>query len=105
MFGSVHCFFSLSPLKNLVLVCPFYWITSRADQVAVGSNEPVKRRRWNSENLKVPELQSPLQTPSVTPKDTFQTPSLKRSFSRSNSTMSEDAPKERVGELLFFSCI
>ncbi|CAL9001337.1 unnamed protein product [Prunus brigantina] len=66
------------------------------DQAAVGSNEPVKRRRWNSENLKVPELQSPLQTPSVTPKDTFQTPSLKRSFSRSNSTMSEDAPKERV---------
>ncbi|XP_021833832.1 apoptotic chromatin condensation inducer in the nucleus [Prunus avium] len=66
------------------------------DQAAVGSNEPVKRRRWNSENLKVPELQSPLQTPSVTPKDTFQSPSLKRSFSRSNSTMSEDAPKERV---------
>ncbi|CAN6711461.1 unnamed protein product [Malus baccata var. baccata] len=66
------------------------------DQAAVGSNEPIKRRRWNSESLKVPELQSPIQKLTVTPKETFQTTSLKRNFSRSNSTMSEEAPKERV---------
>ncbi|CAN6542291.1 unnamed protein product [Malus baccata var. baccata] len=66
------------------------------DQAAFGSNEPIKKRRWNSESLKVPELQSPIQTPTITPKETFQTNSLKRNFSRSNSAMSDDAPKERV---------
>ncbi|KAL6222992.1 hypothetical protein ACLB2K_006382 [Fragaria x ananassa] len=64
---------------------------------AVATNEPaVKRRRWNSESLKVPEPQNSIQTPTTTPKDTSQTPILKRNFSRSNSTMSEDTPKERV---------
>lgn len=67
------------------------------DKAAVGSNEPaVKRRRWNSESLKVPEPQNSIQTPTTTPKDTSQTTILKRNFSRSNSTMSEDVPKERV---------
>ncbi|KAL6225253.1 hypothetical protein ACLB2K_004104 [Fragaria x ananassa] len=67
------------------------------DKAAVATNEPaVKRRRWNSESLKVPEPQNSIQTPTTTPKDTSQTPILKRNFSRSNSTMSEDTPKERV---------
>ncbi|PRQ48877.1 putative transcription regulator SAP family [Rosa chinensis] len=67
------------------------------DKAAVVTNEPaVKRRRWNSENLKVPEPQNSIQTPTTTPKDTSQTPILKRNFSRSNSTIGEDIPKERV---------
>ncbi|XP_050372886.1 uncharacterized protein LOC126790615 [Argentina anserina] len=67
------------------------------DKSAVGTNEPaVKRRRWNSESLKVPESQNSIQTPTTTPKDTSQTPVLKHNFSRSNSTMSENILKERV---------
>lgn len=53
--------------------------------------------------MKVPEPQNSIQTPTTTPKDTSQTPILKRNFSRSNSTMSEDTPKERVGESFIFS--
>lgn len=65
------------------------------DQSLVGNNEPLKRqRRWNTENLKVPEPQSNL-TPTPTPKDTFQSPVSKR-FTRVDSTASDDAPKERV---------
>lgn len=71
------------------------------DQPAVGNNEPIKRqRRWNSEGLKVPEPQSANSTPTTTPKDTFQSAAMKRNLSRSDSTNSEDTPKERVGELL-----
>ncbi|GKV12152.1 hypothetical protein SLEP1_g23338 [Rubroshorea leprosula] len=66
------------------------------DQEAAGNNEPSKRRRWNSENIKVPELQGQNHTPTTTPKDAFQPPALKRNFSRSDSTASDDAPKERV---------
>ncbi|GFY94150.1 SAP domain-containing protein [Actinidia rufa] len=65
------------------------------DQV-VGNNETSKRqRRWNSENLKVPELQSNIAS-STTPKDMLPSTTLKRNFSRSNSAASEDAPKECV---------
>ncbi|PSS21521.1 Apoptotic chromatin condensation inducer in the nucleus like [Actinidia chinensis var. chinensis] len=65
------------------------------DQV-VGNNETSKRqRRWNSENLKVPEPQSNIAS-STTPKDMFPSTTSKRNFSRSNSAASEDAPKERV---------
>ncbi|GFY80284.1 SAP domain-containing protein [Actinidia rufa] len=65
------------------------------DQV-VGNNETSKRqRRWNSENLKVPEPQSNIAS-STTPTDMFPSTTLKRNFSRSNSAASEDAPKERV---------
>ncbi|KAL9462054.1 hypothetical protein AB3S75_000116 [Citrus x aurantiifolia] len=64
------------------------------DQEAVGNNEPSKRqRRWNSESLKLPEQQST--TPSSTPRDTLQ-PSMKRNFSRSDSAVSDDTPKERI---------
>lgn len=65
----------------------------------MGNNEPLKRqRRWNTESLKVPEAQSNL-TPTSTPKDTFQSPVSKR-FTRVDSTASDGAPKERVGEFL-----
>ncbi|XP_018451108.1 uncharacterized protein LOC108822503 [Raphanus sativus] len=65
------------------------------DQEAVGNNEPVKRqRRWNSGSVKVPEAQATnsVAAPATTPMST----SLKRDFSRSNSSVSEDGPKERV---------
>ncbi|PKI76347.1 hypothetical protein CRG98_003269 [Punica granatum] len=61
-----------------------------------GSSEPVKRqRRWQSEGIKVPEPQGSNLTPTTTPKDTLQTPTSKRNFMRSDSTVSDDAPKER----------
>ncbi|RID51098.1 hypothetical protein BRARA_H01787 [Brassica rapa] len=65
------------------------------DQEAVGNNEPVKRqRRWNSGSVKVPEAQATnnVAAPTTTPKST----GLKRGFSRSDSSVSEDGPKERV---------
>uniref|UniRef100_A0A1J3JR93 Apoptotic chromatin condensation inducer in the nucleus n=1 Tax=Noccaea caerulescens TaxID=107243 RepID=A0A1J3JR93_NOCCA len=64
------------------------------EQEAVGNNEPAKRqRRWNSESIKVPEAQA---TNSATPTTTPRSTGLKRDFSRSNSSVSEDGPKERV---------
>ncbi|KAF8404538.1 hypothetical protein HHK36_009425 [Tetracentron sinense] len=67
------------------------------DQEAVGNNEPPKRqRRWNSESLKIPELPSSNLSPSATPKDAFQHTISKRNFTRSDSTLSGDVPKERV---------
>lgn len=72
------------------------------DQEIVGNLEPLKRqRRWNSENIKVPEQQSSNLTPTTTPKDGFQPAPLRRNFSRSESSVSEEVPKERVGELIF----
>ncbi|CAN8328657.1 unnamed protein product [Cochlearia groenlandica] len=64
------------------------------DQEAVGNNGPAKRqRRWNSESVKVPEAQAPNSAaPTTTPRST----GLKRDFSRSVSSASEDGPKERV---------
>ncbi|KAG7619012.1 putative transcription regulator SAP family [Arabidopsis thaliana] len=63
------------------------------DQEAVGNNEPAKRRRWNSNSIKVPEAQI---TNSATPTTTPRSTGLKRDFSRSDSSVSEDGPKERV---------
>ncbi|CAN7068229.1 unnamed protein product [Brassica oleracea var. botrytis] len=64
------------------------------DQEAVGNNVPAKRqRRWNSGNIKVPEAQA---TNSVAPSTTPSSAGLKRDFSRSDSSVSEDGPKERV---------
>lgn len=92
-FGSI-CFVCI----NSVFLLSLCLINCFTDQEAVGNNEPSKRqRRWNSESLKLPEQQS--STPTSTPRDnTFQS-SLKRSFMRSDSAVSEDTPKERVGEL------
>ncbi|XVF61702.1 hypothetical protein PTKIN_Ptkin08bG0151800 [Pterospermum kingtungense] len=66
------------------------------DQEAIGNNEPSKRRKWNSDNIKVPEQQGSTLTPTTTPKEITQPGALKRNFSRSDSTASEDTPKERV---------
>ncbi|GLT43999.1 hypothetical protein SLA2020_179180 [Shorea laevis] len=66
------------------------------DQEAVGNNEPSKRRRWNSEKIKVSEQASPNRTPTTTPKIALQPAALKRNFSRSDSTASNDASKEQV---------
>lgn len=80
-------------------------ITVMTDQEAAENTEVVKRqRRWNSENLKVPEQQSANLSASTTPKDAFQS-LAKRTFSRSESTLSQESPKERVGKLYYLSFI
>ncbi|XP_022739741.1 apoptotic chromatin condensation inducer in the nucleus [Durio zibethinus] len=66
------------------------------DQEAFGNNEPSKRRKWNTDNIKAPEQQGINLTPTTTPKDTMHSAALKRNFSRSDSTAGEDTPKERV---------
>ena len=69
------------------------------DNEAVRINEPIKRqRRWNLENIKFPEQQTSNISTSTTLKDALQ-PATKRTFTRSDSTLSGDSPKERVGEL------
>ncbi|KAG4211933.1 hypothetical protein ERO13_A02G133000v2 [Gossypium hirsutum] len=65
------------------------------DQEPVGNNELSKWRKWNSDNIKVPEHQGNL-APTTTPKDTAQPAALRLNFSRSDSTASEGTPKERV---------
>ena len=70
-------------------------------ETAVNNESTKRQRRWNTEGLKVIEPQSVNISPSTTtPKGVFQ-PIGKRSFSRSDSMASVEAPKERVGE---FSC-
>ncbi|XP_019265883.1 PREDICTED: apoptotic chromatin condensation inducer in the nucleus-like isoform X2 [Nicotiana attenuata] len=65
-------------------------------RTAAGSNDIVKRqRRWNSEDLKIPENKKGDAVASTTPKDFFQ-PSFRRSFSRSDSMAKEEPPKECV---------
>ena len=67
------------------------------DQEAAGNSEIVKRqRKWNAEGLKVSGQQAANHSASTTPKDAFQA-SLKHSFSRSDSSVSHEEPKERVG--------
>ncbi|XP_010555345.1 PREDICTED: apoptotic chromatin condensation inducer in the nucleus-like [Tarenaya hassleriana] len=62
------------------------------DQEAVGNSDPVKRqRRWNSENMKVPEVRISNGV-LTTPKST----GLNRNFSIPDSSTSEDGAKERV---------
>lgn len=67
------------------------------DQEAHGNSEPVKRqRRWNSENIKTSEQQNSVLTSSTTPKSAFQPIPFRRNFSISDSSVSEETPKERV---------
>lgn len=78
---------------------------SITDESLAADSEPFKRqRKWNSESLKVPELQGSNSISTSTPRDSFSSVP-KRNFLRSDSTISEDAPKERVGELLMFSLL
>ncbi|GJS44919.1 apoptotic chromatin condensation inducer in the nucleus-like protein isoform X1 [Tanacetum coccineum] len=66
------------------------------EQEAVTNSEVVKRqRRWNSQGLNIPEQQNTRPSVSTTPKGGFQA-SIKHSFSRYNSSVSEEEPKERV---------
>lgn len=70
-----------------------------ADGAAVGNKEPPKRqRKWNSESLKIPEPQDSSASLSTPPKDLISNAGMKRSISRSSSTLGADSPKERVGE-------
>ncbi|KAI3518948.1 hypothetical protein L1887_07867 [Cichorium endivia] len=65
------------------------------NQVTAENSEIVKRqRRWNSEGVKVPQ-QLTNQSPVTTPKDPIQTPG-KRVFSRSESKIDQESPKERI---------
>jgi len=63
----------------------------------VGNSEPAKRqRRWNTETVKGPDAQSTTPRPATTPRDEPIT--LKRSFSRSDSSATDDTPKEHIGK-------
>ncbi|KAJ1394150.1 SAP domain [Sesbania bispinosa] len=65
------------------------------EQASVGNNEPTKRqRRWNTETVKGPDMQSTSPRPATTPKD--EPIALKRNLSRSDSSATDDAPKERI---------
>lgn len=69
-----------------------------AEQEAVINSEVIKRqRRWNSQGLNIPEQQNIRPSVSTTPKGGFQA-SMKHNFSRSNSSVSQEELKERVGE-------
>ncbi|KAK7305975.1 hypothetical protein VNO77_43889 [Canavalia gladiata] len=65
------------------------------EQASVGNNEPAKRqRRWNTETVKGSDPQSTTPRPATTPKD--EPVALKRNFSRSDSSATDDVPKERI---------
>jgi len=67
------------------------------EQTLIGNNEPAKRqRRWNTEAVKGADLQSTTPRSVTTPKDGQIT--LKRNLSRSNSSATDDTPKERIGK-------
>lgn len=69
------------------------------DNESVRINEPIKRqRRWNLENIRFPEQRTLDIGTTTTLKDALQ-PATKRTFTRSDSTLSGDTPKERVGEI------
>ncbi|ONK73969.1 uncharacterized protein A4U43_C03F1450 [Asparagus officinalis] len=67
---------------------------AEAQEAVSTNNEPKRQRRWTSDTAKAPELQTSYVTTS-TPKDVFQ-PALRKSFSRSDSSLSADMPKERI---------
>ncbi|MCL7030017.1 hypothetical protein MKW94_009745 [Papaver nudicaule] len=67
------------------------------DQEVGKNNEtPKRQRRWNSETLKVPELQASTLKSPTTPKDAFSSDAPKRSFAKSDSTLSPKIARERV---------
>ncbi|KAL3340032.1 hypothetical protein AABB24_028577 [Solanum stoloniferum] len=66
----------------------------RKFQVGDGSKEPAKRqRRWNTENLNTAEPQN---SSIALSENLVQTIPVKPIFGRTDSTVSEDAPKERL---------
>ncbi|KAK9270865.1 hypothetical protein L1049_026451 [Liquidambar formosana] len=66
------------------------------DGIGIVETPPKRQRRWNSENLKIPEPQSSNLKPCTTPKNSHQTTRVEHGFNRSDSTLSGDEPKERV---------
>lgn len=88
------------------LLSLLYIIISLEGQETVANSETVKRqRRWNSDGLKGVETPTAAISPCTTPRDVFQSAS-KRDFSRSDSTASDETPKERAGKSLsYFSMI
>ncbi|KAI4371247.1 hypothetical protein MLD38_019508 [Melastoma candidum] len=63
----------------------------------IETDMPSKRqRKWNSDGLQVSEPKVIITIPTTTPKYEPQAPSLKQSWSRSNSASSDDALKERI---------
>ncbi|CAI9768789.1 unnamed protein product [Fraxinus pennsylvanica] len=65
-------------------------------RAAVGNNDVLRRQsKWNSGALKVPKLQGGNIVGSIKPMDPFK-PVSKLNFSRFNSRVSEEMPKERV---------
>lgn len=76
---------------------PIESVTSTKRKPDQENNEiPKRQRRWNSEGLKVPEQQlNNNSNITTTPKGTIQAP-VKRVFSRSDSKIDQESPKERV---------
>uniref|UniRef100_A0A6V7QRY9 SAP domain-containing protein n=1 Tax=Ananas comosus var. bracteatus TaxID=296719 RepID=A0A6V7QRY9_ANACO len=71
-------------------------IEKRKLEEGAGTNETVKRqRRWNSDNVKVSEGKAPNLSVSNA-LDEASIPTIKRTFTRSDSAISEDSPKERI---------
>ncbi|KAK8952419.1 hypothetical protein KSP39_PZI003699 [Platanthera zijinensis] len=64
-------------------------------EVAVSNGAPKRHRRWNPDTIKVSEQQTPLLDTATASKNNLQ-PTLRRTFNRSNSTISVDSPKERI---------
>ncbi|CAJ1856721.1 unnamed protein product [Sphenostylis stenocarpa] len=65
------------------------------EQSLVGNNEPSKRqRRWSTEAVKGLDPQSTTPRPATTPRD--EPIALKRNLSRSDSSATDDTPKERI---------
>ncbi|BAT86504.1 uncharacterized protein HKW66_Vig0060240 [Vigna angularis] len=65
------------------------------EQTSVGNNEPAKRqRRWNTETVKSPDSQSTTPRPATTPRE--EPIPQKRNLSRSDSSATDDTPKERI---------
>ncbi|KAI3981092.1 hypothetical protein MKX01_032232 [Papaver californicum] len=64
----------------------------------VGKNHeaPKRQRRWNSETLKVPELQTSTLKSCTTHEDAFPSGALKRSIAKSDSILSPKSAQERV---------
>ncbi|KAL2503788.1 putative apoptotic chromatin condensation inducer in the nucleus-like [Abeliophyllum distichum] len=69
----------------------------RRFQEAADENAPPKRqRRWNGENVKLPVQQSSGVSVTTTPNNLFQAVSEKSNVAASDSSLDEDAPKERI---------
>lgn len=65
--------------------------------VADENAPPKRQRRWNSENVKVPEQQSSGVSVTTTSNSLFLAVSEKPNVAVPDSALEQDAPKERIG--------